>query len=222
MAICVYFPIETMTPGTYDEVQRRLEAAGQAAPAGRSYHVAFRATRLHVVDVWESQEPFDAFGPTLMPILGELGVDPGEPADRRGRERHRRLVEQSLREARPRSSWRPRRPRRSGWHGPSRAALAVDSRGNALVTWTEGGARQSVVIPPAGMLTHSSSLPGAATSRGPCARRFRSHVAVRRTPDGRLWALQSFPAGAGKPPELHFARWSGAPTRVTLALDGTD
>ncbi len=80
MAICVYFPIETMTPGAYDEVQRKLEAAGQAAPAGRSYHVAFRAgENLHVFDVWESMEQFEAFGTTLMPILAELGVDVGQP-----------------------------------------------------------------------------------------------------------------------------------------------
>jgi hypothetical protein len=32
-----------------------------------------------VFDVWESQETFEAFGETLMPILGELGVDAGQP-----------------------------------------------------------------------------------------------------------------------------------------------
>lgn len=35
--------------------------------------------KINVFDVWESQEAFDAFGATLMPILGELGVDPGTP-----------------------------------------------------------------------------------------------------------------------------------------------
>ena len=30
-------------------------------------------------DVWDSQESFDAFGQTLMPIMTDLGVDPGEP-----------------------------------------------------------------------------------------------------------------------------------------------
>ena len=29
--------------------------------------------------MWESQEAFEAFGATLLPILAELGVDPGEP-----------------------------------------------------------------------------------------------------------------------------------------------
>ena len=32
-----------------------------------------------VYDVWDSQADFDAFGQTLMPILSELGVDPGQP-----------------------------------------------------------------------------------------------------------------------------------------------
>ena len=31
-------------------------------------------------DVWESQEAFEAFGATLLPIMGELGVDPGQPS----------------------------------------------------------------------------------------------------------------------------------------------
>jgi len=32
-----------------------------------------------VFDVWDSQESFDRFGETLMPIMAELGADPGEP-----------------------------------------------------------------------------------------------------------------------------------------------
>ena len=33
-----------------------------------------------VYDLWESPEIFQAFGSTLMPILADIGVDPGEPA----------------------------------------------------------------------------------------------------------------------------------------------
>jgi hypothetical protein len=29
--------------------------------------------------VWDSHEAFDAFGETLIPILGAAGIDPGEP-----------------------------------------------------------------------------------------------------------------------------------------------
>ena len=80
MAIGVYFPVESMSPEQYDEITRRLEAAGAGAPAGRSYHCAFTVGgSLHVFDVWDSQETFDKFGETLMPILGDVGVDPGQP-----------------------------------------------------------------------------------------------------------------------------------------------
>jgi hypothetical protein len=34
---------------------------------------------LQVFDVRDSQETFDAFGATLMPILADAGIDPGEP-----------------------------------------------------------------------------------------------------------------------------------------------
>ena len=31
-------------------------------------------------DIWDNPESFQAFGEVLMPILAEVGVDPGEPA----------------------------------------------------------------------------------------------------------------------------------------------
>ena len=34
---------------------------------------------IQVFDVWESQESFEAFGATLVPIMTELGADPGTP-----------------------------------------------------------------------------------------------------------------------------------------------
>ena len=80
MAIGIYFPVQGMTAEKYDNVISQLEDAGAGAPAGRSYHCAFQGEAgLHVFDVWESQEAFDAFGETLMPILGAAGIDPGEP-----------------------------------------------------------------------------------------------------------------------------------------------
>jgi hypothetical protein len=32
-----------------------------------------------VFDVWDSQQSFERFGETLMPIMKEIGVDPGQP-----------------------------------------------------------------------------------------------------------------------------------------------
>ena len=69
-----------MSSAKYDEVVKRLEAAGAGSPQGRLFHVAFGSRdALRVSDIWETREDFDRFGQTLMPILQELGVDPGTP-----------------------------------------------------------------------------------------------------------------------------------------------
>jgi hypothetical protein len=81
MALGFYFVPKSFTTEQYDETIRRLEAAGAGSPPGRSYHCAFSGSGdgLHVFDVWDSQESFDKFGETLVPIMAELGADPGEP-----------------------------------------------------------------------------------------------------------------------------------------------
>ena len=80
IALGFYFSPQSMSAAQYDDVIRRLEDAGQGNPAGRLYHVAFEGQGgLEVFDVWDSQESFDRFGQTLMPILEELGVDVGKP-----------------------------------------------------------------------------------------------------------------------------------------------
>lgn len=80
MALGFYFTPDSFTTEKYDEVISRLEAAGAGAPAGRIYHVALEADGLvQVFDVWDSQESFEAFGATLVPIMMELGADPGQP-----------------------------------------------------------------------------------------------------------------------------------------------
>jgi len=80
MAIAVYFHPAKMNAQQYDEVQRRLDAAGSGRPKGRVHHSCFgTGDSLMVYDVWESQETFDAFGATLMPILESVALDPGTP-----------------------------------------------------------------------------------------------------------------------------------------------
>jgi hypothetical protein len=81
MAIAVYFHPKGMTLEQFNEIHRRLDAAGSGTPQGRIHHSCFGDDgELMVYDVWESPESFQAFGATLMPILGELGIDAGEPA----------------------------------------------------------------------------------------------------------------------------------------------
>ena len=80
MALAFHFSPSSFTPAVYDETIKKLEAAGAGAPAGRLYHFALEADgKIQVFDVWESQESFEAFGATLLPIMGELGADPGQP-----------------------------------------------------------------------------------------------------------------------------------------------
>jgi hypothetical protein len=80
MALGVYFNPVGMSTSKYDDVMKQLDAAGASTPKGRSHHSAFGpAEALMVYDVWDSQEDFDAFGATLMPILGGLGIDIGQP-----------------------------------------------------------------------------------------------------------------------------------------------
>lgn len=80
MAQGIYFVHEGFTPEKYASAIKQLEEAGAGAPKGRRYHVALESEgSIQVFDIWESQEDFDAFGATLMPILAELGIGLKEP-----------------------------------------------------------------------------------------------------------------------------------------------
>jgi hypothetical protein len=80
MAIGIYFAESDFPADKYDEALARLEAAGAGAPKGRTLHVALETDgKINVFDIWDSQADFDAFGATLLPILAELGVNPGTP-----------------------------------------------------------------------------------------------------------------------------------------------
>jgi hypothetical protein len=81
MAIGVDFSPAAMSAEKYDECIKLLRKAGAGNPPGRSYHAAFGSNdKLMVFDVWSSQAAFDKFGRTLMPILQQIGVDPGQPS----------------------------------------------------------------------------------------------------------------------------------------------
>ena len=75
-----YFSPSSFPIDAYDKTIKDLEAAGVGSPAGRQYHFALEIeNNIHVFDIWDSQEAFDAFGATLLPILAAEGVDPGTP-----------------------------------------------------------------------------------------------------------------------------------------------
>jgi hypothetical protein len=80
MALIIHFSPKNMDDTKYAEVLRRLQAKGAAAPKGRLHHACYGDKKaLRVTDVFDTQPNFEAFGKILVPILGETGVDVGQP-----------------------------------------------------------------------------------------------------------------------------------------------
>ena len=81
MALGFHFRPNGFSPAVYDEATRELEAAGSGFGnvPGRTFHCAMEVDgQIEVFDVWESQEQFEKFGETLIPIMSKLGADPGQ------------------------------------------------------------------------------------------------------------------------------------------------
>jgi hypothetical protein len=75
-----FAPTSNVTTEQYDETIRRLETSGDWLPEGLEYHVAFTSDgKFRVSEIWDSREQFDAFGERLMPVLKDVGIEPGRP-----------------------------------------------------------------------------------------------------------------------------------------------
>jgi hypothetical protein len=80
MSLVVNFAPTSMTAEQYDAADRRLRESGEWPPEGMDYHVCFGTDgNLRVSEIWDSREQLDAFGERLMPILSDIGIDPGQP-----------------------------------------------------------------------------------------------------------------------------------------------
>jgi hypothetical protein len=80
MSVLIRFAPASVTAQQYDESIRRLQEAGDFPPEGLEYHVCFGPDdNIRVSEIWDSREQLQAFGERLMPLLGEMGIDPGEP-----------------------------------------------------------------------------------------------------------------------------------------------
>ena len=80
MSVLIRFAPASMTAEQYDECIQKLEAIGQWPPDGMDYHVCFGSDgKLRVSEIWDSREQLDTFGAHLMPVLAEVGIQPGEP-----------------------------------------------------------------------------------------------------------------------------------------------
>ena len=104
---------------------------------------------------------------------------------------------------------------------PIRPALRVDALGNAEVSWTSSGVRRTLLIPAVGLYLPGGRITTADVSRGTTIPGLPFARATRRGPDGTLYALQTWRVEAGGPVELHFSRWKGKRTTVTLAAEPT-
>jgi hypothetical protein len=81
MSILARFTPASVTTQQYDESIRRLEESGDFPPDGLDYHAAFTGPdgSFRVSEIWDSREQFEEFGKRLMPLLADLGIEPGEP-----------------------------------------------------------------------------------------------------------------------------------------------
>jgi hypothetical protein len=81
MSVLIRFaPTSATTTQQYDETIRKLQDEGSWPPDGLDYHVCFLAGgSLRVSEIWDSREQLDTFGQRLMPVLQDVGIDPGEP-----------------------------------------------------------------------------------------------------------------------------------------------
>jgi hypothetical protein len=80
MSVLIRFAPASLTTAQYDESIRKLEEVGQFPPEGLDFHVCFGADgNLRVSEVWDSREQLEAFVERLMPVLAEIGIEPGDP-----------------------------------------------------------------------------------------------------------------------------------------------
>ncbi|MGH2745264.1 MAG: hypothetical protein ACRDN8_22800 [Thermoleophilaceae bacterium] len=84
MSVLIRFsPDSGASPTTteqYDEAVRRLQESGDFPPQGMEYHVSFiKDGSVRVSEIWDSREQLESFGQRLMPILEEVGINPGDP-----------------------------------------------------------------------------------------------------------------------------------------------
>jgi hypothetical protein len=80
MSVLIRFAPASLTAAQYDESIRKLEEADIFPPDGLDYHVCFGTDgNLRVSEIWDSQEQLDAFAERLMPVLSEVGIEPGKP-----------------------------------------------------------------------------------------------------------------------------------------------
>ena len=80
MSVLIRFAPPALTAEQYDEAVQRMTAAGLYPAEGLEYEICYGSgDQMKVSQVFDTQEHLDAFGAAMMPIVTELGINPGEP-----------------------------------------------------------------------------------------------------------------------------------------------
>ena len=80
MSVLIRFAPPSLTADQYDKAVARLREDGVLPAEGLDYEICFGEDgNLKVSQVWDTKEHMEAFGQRLMPILQDLGIDPGRP-----------------------------------------------------------------------------------------------------------------------------------------------
>jgi hypothetical protein len=80
VSVLIRFAPSSLTAEQYDKVVTRLTEEGVFPADGLDYEICFGSEgNLKVSQVWDTKEQMEAFGQRLMPILQEVGINPGEP-----------------------------------------------------------------------------------------------------------------------------------------------
>jgi hypothetical protein len=80
VSVLIRFAPPSLTAEKYDKAVARLREDGVLPAEGLDYEICFGEDgNLKVSQVWDTKEHMEAFGQRLMPILQDLGIDPGRP-----------------------------------------------------------------------------------------------------------------------------------------------
>ena len=77
MPIAVRICPTKMSRDDYAKVMADLERTGGGAPDGRLFHAGYGEDEVHMFEVWDSSDQFDAHSDRLFAVIQGAGVDAG-------------------------------------------------------------------------------------------------------------------------------------------------
>jgi steroid delta-isomerase-like uncharacterized protein len=79
MEIAIQFKPKSMSSAQYEDVLKKLEDNGDGNPDGRLYHFCYGdKNNLKIFGIWNRKDDFENFGQKLIPVLKQVGIEPGE------------------------------------------------------------------------------------------------------------------------------------------------